>query len=277
MTPAGGRRAAPIAIVVLLGAPEVLAESEPTFVNYEWTGSVPHGKIVTVTNVYGDVRARFGGYEDKVEVIGIIQHEPGADPRLAVSCLESKDGVTISVAPVGDAPVSLPNRVDLTVMVPDGAPLHAEVRDGLIETKGLRGDIECRARNGQIRIRSGFGGVVAQTDQGLVDVVLDPFDAAKPKLVTSTYGEVAVHIPEIADATVIAGTSGEITTDFSVEIEHRKDQEPDKVARARIGKGGQEVRIQNKQGKVKILSLQKVFVGTKDAAGSSHETDTDTD
>ncbi|MCP4899089.1 MAG: hypothetical protein GY906_19140, partial [bacterium] len=62
-----------------------------------WLGSVAEGGTFTVTNRFGDIRARFGGYEGKVEVIAMVQDFATEEPPLMLETAESKLGAEVTV------------------------------------------------------------------------------------------------------------------------------------------------------------------------------------
>jgi hypothetical protein len=76
---------------------------------------------------------------------------------------------------------------------------------------------------------------------------------------TTETGEIEVYLWEDADLDVRIATSGEISTDFSIDIEHRRFEEPGKHAVATVGKGGAELALRSKRGPVRLLRLQKYF------------------
>ena len=54
-------------------------------------------------------------------------------------------------------------------------------------------------------------------------------------------------------------TSGRISTDFSLEIEHLRFEEPGKHGTATLGKGGPGLTIVSKRGAISLLRQQKFF------------------
>jgi hypothetical protein len=63
---------------------------------------------------------------------------------------------------------------------------------------------------------------------------------------------------------VAIATSGEISTDFSLTIDHRRFEEPGKQAVAIIGDGGPQLSLYSKRGRVRLLRLPRHFKPDQD-------------
>src|SRR6185503_15415425 len=119
-------------------------------------------------------------------------------------------------------------------------------------------------------ITGALGDLDARSVRGPILATLDPWVPEHARKLSSLTGDLVVYLPEGAAAEVSAATSGEITTDFSIEITHVADAEPSKHALARIGGASghaSPVSIETRQGQVKILRLQKVFATTLSGDG----------
>jgi hypothetical protein len=224
--------------------------------------------LVTVDNPYGDVRLRFGGREPQLEVAAVLQQlckdgrrlevtvRPASDPA-AVSvrvALVSKDGApaqdVVSRAELGQS------RADLFVLVPAvGLAVRAEARDGLLECRGVRADVELSTRAGTIDCRGVKGRITATSDRGEIKVVLVPGATDLPQVLTTTTGDISVFASDAADLDVVLSSSGELTTDFSVDIEHHDHEEPGKVATATVGAGGHALEMRSKRGHLQLRRL----------------------
>jgi len=241
---------------VLGGPPEDEAVAKES---RQWMESVRAGGTLRVENPYGDVYARFGGYEDKVEILATLQHlDPG--PRLEVERDEVDSGLRVRVRPGSGeegGSSATRNRVDLVVFVPQGARLDVETREGKIEAKGLRSDLVASSISGDIRIRGIEGHVQAKSARGRLSATLESGVTDRGQALSSETGEIEVHLWEDADLDVYIATSGEITTDFSIEIEHRRHEEPGKHATAKVGSGGPGLTLRSRRGDIRLLRLQK--------------------
>ena len=85
-----------------------------------------------------------------------------------------------------------------------------------------------------------------------------------PQSLSTATGAVTVFVPADADLDFGITTSGAITTDYSLDIEHHDHQEPDKIASARIGAGGPKLTLASTRGSV---ALRRVAVPGLPAPG----------
>ena len=242
-----------------LAAPDGGKDGTRGIERFEWLGTLNSGQNIQVDNPYGDVRLRFGGYEHQVEVLAALQHlSPGA-PRLLVQ-VDPDGAVLLVTVRYNDSEGGTDDgRADLVIFVPEGAGLSVRTRDGLIEAKGLKGDQQLTTVTGNLRVKPSEGVVKASTERGAINATFDPGKATGTHELTSVTGDISVYLSEHAHMLVEAETSGEISTDFSLEIEHFPLKEPGKRALARIGKGRQELHVRSKRGRIRLLRLQKDF------------------
>ena len=230
----------------------------------QWFEAIDSGDRVHVQNPFGNIYARFGGYENQVEILATVQRLDLARPELVVD-IERVDGVLeVLVRPgvaEGGGPTSdkQAGRVDLVVFVPLGARLDARTEHDLIEAKGLRGDVVASSLTGNIRLRSIEGRIRAETTGGSISAMLVTGATDETQELTTETGEIEVHLGEDSDVEVKIATSGEISTDFSLDIEHHRFQEPGKHAVATIGEGGSLISLRSKRGRVRLLRTQKYF------------------
>lgn len=240
-----------LVLLLLLGG-SALAQpsSEPSWKKQtlEWLETVRAGGRVRVVNPMGRIYARFGGYENKVEVLATIQ-VPDGQPAPEVSVRGTDSGLEIATAR-GDA-----GRVDVVVFIPVGLSLDAEADNDNIEIKGIRGDVVASSRTGDIRIRSVQGRVRAKTVRGQISVALVADATREPQSFVTETGDIEVYVSADANTEVRIATSGEISTDFSLNIEHRSLEEPSKHAVAIVGEGGAEMTLTSKRGRVRLLRL----------------------
>lgn len=248
-------------VVVAAGSVAIAASSGPTVERTSWKGRA--GGTIHVENLLGDVRARRADQDLEVEVFATLQQFPGA--QLRVEAREVPDGVEVEVLLDGALGPDAPARADLVLFVPDGAKLDVETSAGLVECKKLRGDVAASTGAGEVRVTGAFGNLDVRTVRGSILATLDPWTAGRTRSLGSMTGDIVAYLPEGIDADVSAATSGEISTDYSIEISHVLDAEPTKRARARIGLEARKdspLSIQTLQGQVKILRIQKVFSTT---------------
>ena len=222
----------------------------------QWFEPVETGQTVRVVNRYGNIYARFGGYENRMELLATVQTLDPERPDLEVRRTPTDDGgLDVSVEDPAPNSSGKRGRIDLVVFVPEGIALQAETEGDLIEVKGLHGDVHVRTVTGDVRIREVDGRVNVTTDRGEVSVALESAVTLQPQELVSRTGNIELHVWEDADFDVDLRTSGQITTDFSLQIEHRRFEEPGKIATTVIGEGGPRLAVSSKRGQIKLLRL----------------------
>jgi len=253
---------------IVLGT--ILGQQQPVAVEKAWEKissqsfeTIEAGSRIRVVNPFGSIHARFGGYENQVEILATVQRLEGgpSGPQVLISLAE--DGVldvTTAPGPEPDPPEGSRSRVDLVLFVPEGAALDAETREGQIDVKGLKGDLTARSEKGDIRIRSVEGRVRAKTARGRIEASLETGVTSESQDFSTETGDIAVYLWEDANVEIDIATSGEIGTDFSINIEHRRYEEPGKHAVATVGQGGSKLSLYSKRGGVRLLRLQRELV-----------------
>ena len=236
--------------------------------NQQWLEAIEPGGVVRVFNPYGNVYARFGGYEHEVELQATVQRLEPERPGLAVEVARAGSGLEVRVGyPAGsdgsridaDGPIDTRDRIDLVIFVPEETTFDVETIDGRIEAKGLHSDVNAASKTGEIMLRKLGGRVRVTNERGRVSAMLQTGVTDRPQEIVTVTGEIEVHVWEDANLDVKVATSGEISTDFSMTIEHRRFEEPGKHAAAVVGKGGPKLTLRSKRGRVRLLRLQKNF------------------
>ncbi len=250
--------------VLMVGVGSMSAED---FQRSNWKGPIGEAGVVRVENPFGDVRLRHGGDDGEVEVAAVLQQLRPDGVHLETRVLEkdgalvisvvwaSKPGVEVPVRPEGDR-----SRADLAVMVPSGSEIVVDAPDGLVESRGVHGDADFRTRTGNIRVHRHFGAVSASTETGSIEAVVLRGETDQNQVFESLTGAIEIWVSADAKHRVTLTTSGSITTDFTLEISHRDDHEPDKVGRAVLGGGGPEIRMESRRGS---LALRRVAQSRK--------------
>ena len=222
---------------------------------------VSPGDSLHVVNPFGDVHARFGGYEDQAEILATSQRLETDRPELEVRL--SREGTRADVLVAYSAPaderVGTRDRIDLVVFVPQGVALDVRTHDGRIEVKGLHGDVTASSLTGSIQVRSVSGRVRAKSARGDIVAHLETGVTGEPQDLSTETGNIEVWLWEDANLDVDLRTSGEISTDYSLSVEHQRFEEPSKHAVAVAGEGGTALSLKSKQGNVRLLRLFKHF------------------
>jgi hypothetical protein len=146
------------------------------------------------------------------------------------------------------------------LFVPQGSPVDIETERDDVEIKGVESDVTVRSIEGDLRLRSIGGRISAKTARGAIAATLETGVTDEPQSLATETGPIEVHLWEDADLQVEIATSGVISTDFSIEIEHRRFEEPGKRAHAVIGAGSARLVLRSNRGPVSLLRLERETV-----------------
>ncbi len=245
-------------------AEDVAPFEEETFrkENERWIENVETGKTIYVVNPYGNVYARFGGYDNELELLAAIQRLDPSRRQLEVVRSRTDGNLRIEVKEKADDRAdaqATKDRIDVVLFVPLGSTLDAQTEFGLIEVKGLKSDLIATSLTGNMRLRGIRGRIQAKSARGEISAALVTGGTTDGQEFTSETGDIEIYLEEDADIDVHIATSGEITTDFSLQIEHRRFEEPGKYATARVGEGGPKLSVRSKRGRAKLMRQIKPY------------------
>ena len=253
-----GKRSPTSGVVVLwILAVSTPCGSHPTLEHQQSKRTVPAGQAVVIKNLYGDVRAR-SGEGSTLEAYAVIQNLDPATPAPAMS-IEQKEGATVVEVNLAESPPSKPDRADLVVYVPPGSPVRIITKNGLAEVKGFEGDVTVETTSGQISLRGVGGQLQARSDNGNIMAEVKSSPAVHKHEFITTTGNIELWLWEDLQAGIRVETSGQITTDYSIEIIRNEDSEPDKLGKAVLGKGGTAIHAVSKRGNILLLRMIKQF------------------
>jgi hypothetical protein len=214
---------------------------------------------VTVANPFGDLLVRTSDRPEVYLLANTQRHRD--DPReLVVEARQEPGTLSIAIgfgavepqrAPAEIPAAWVPRRCDVTVFVPRSAATHFSTREGLLEIRGTIEPTEAETWSGDLRLRI-LGPVTAHTEHGDVLVQFRRTDWALPVAISTVSGEIRVEMPEGGGAEVALATRGEITSDYSTEVE-RQEGSLLKRARLVVGGGGGSLRLDSYQGAIKVL------------------------
>jgi len=212
---------------------EALTMAEP--LRRDDSFKLPAGQAIQVDNAYGSVYLRFGGYEDQLDIRSTVQQPDGA---AAIDFQPATRDGRFEVVPRLPNGVALAQgqRIDLVLYVPKGHPLTVRTGFGVIESRGVKSDIDLVADTGDIAVRGTDGTVQARTSEGKIEVTFE--GTARPGSVqrlSSRTGNIAVIVSDTLDAEVRLSTSQQFATDYSLNVEHLDGKEPNKIATAVVG------------------------------------------
>lgn len=196
---------------------------------------LPEGQPIQVENPYGSVYLRFGGYEHQLDIRSTVQQPEGAP--VIVFQPAARDGrfEAVPQLPKGVA-LAEGQRIDLVLYVPQGHPVTARSVFGVVESRGMKSDIDLGTDSGDIAVRGTDGTVQARTGDGRIEVTLE--GSARPGSVqrlSSRTGSIAINVSDALNAEVRMSTSQQFATDYSLTVERRDGEEPNKIAIAVVG------------------------------------------
>jgi DUF4097 and DUF4098 domain-containing protein YvlB len=140
----------------------------------------------------------------------------------------------------------------MVVLVPTGLTVRARTDRGLLESVGLESDVDLESAAGDVRVRSTNGRVTAHSERGEISAMLVGGATEAPQRLTSVTGAIEVWVSDGSALNVTMATSGRLISDFSMVVEHRDHEEPDKVATARVGSGGHSLEVRSRRGDVAL-------------------------
>lgn len=225
---------------------------EPSPDRRDFAATLAAGETVSIDNPYGDVRLRFGGYANALEIHAVVQQPPGAS-EIAMQPVDDKTRYLFAPRLPAGALLAEGQRIDLVAFVPLGHAVVASTEQGLIESRGVRGDVHLSSVAGDIAIRGTQGRVQAVTGAGNIEA---SFDAAPPdskQRLQTTTGNIVLAIDDHLDAALELATSGVFATEFSLDVERLPGQEPNKRARAVVGADEARVDIESRRGEIRLL------------------------
>ena len=221
---------------------------------FEWEGGLDDATVISVENGLGDVRAR-GSEQGTLSVLAVLQYPEDDRSPPMVDVVRDGTRITVRVLP---AATPSPNaasgprpRVDLSLFVPPGIRLVVSTQDGLVEAKGLENDVEARSIRGDLRLVTS-GSVRAMSERGDVTVHWTGAEWATPPSIETVTGAIELWMPRDANALVAIETAGLISTDYTLEVEHRDDRAA-KRATARLGNARTKIDVRSARGDVRLL------------------------
>lgn len=206
---------------------------------------------IRIDNPYGDVRVRFGGYEQVLEWRTVAQN--GDAPHKIAVTGNAEAAFLISARLPAGVLLSPGQRLEITAYVPEGHDLEVVTERGLIEVRGLRGSLKARSVAGHITFRGIEGLVDVETGAGNIEGQLDPPPAGSQQRIATSTGNILLGLVDGLNAQLTMASSGVFATEFSVKIDPQPGQEPNKSAVAVIGKPESNIEVVSKRGEIRLL------------------------
>ena len=209
------------------------------------------GLPVRIDNPYGDVRLRFGGYEESFEWHTVTQ-DMGSSNKIAINTSTDAELLISARLPAGTA-LAIGQRVDITVYVPIGHDVEVLTERGLIEARGIQANLKVRSTSGDIALRGVTGRLDLETGAGNIEAQLEPAAAGSQQRIATSTGNIMLGLTEGLNAALQLATSGVFATEFSVQVEGQSGQEPNKRGHVAIGKPDAQIEISSKRGEIRLL------------------------
>jgi hypothetical protein len=236
------------------------APREVAIERLEWSRAVDGAEPITaieIRNDFGDIRARPAGDRTLVASMVVQRLDPGPQ-RVGYSVERRGSTVALVVGYPGRVQDADPlprkdgyDRLDLAIYIPAGVALRAHTTRGLVEARGLRGDVEAATLDGSILL-SASGTIRARTDTGdlTATVSAEAFGAPGPPLLFETRsGAINLILPAEGNAEVRVETSAAVTS--KVDLRRRAAGARTK-ATATLGAGERLVLVRSDTGRVHI-------------------------
>ena len=268
----GGCASTPVAPRDTRADTATIAHAQNELIRQDVSATLNAAQPVAIDNPYGDVRLRFGGYKDEIEIHAVAQKP---DKASSIVLLPGTVDGTYRIAPrlPPDTLIVDGQRLDLVVFIPLGHAVSARTESGMIESRGIRAAIDLRSTSGNIAIRGTKGEIHAQTGPGTIEASLLHAPSGSHQRIATSTGSIVLAVNDDLDARVQMSTSALFATEYSLQIERLTGQEPNKRAIASIGEPKSEVVVESRRGEIR---LQR-WTGFRTADGRPVEEDEDAD
>ncbi len=186
--------------------------------------------------------------------------DPRGRRRSAVVSLAVPSGTRVEVGAVGAAatvsgiggPAEVRGVSGDTTLVGLSGPVRADTVSGNVEAQALTGDLRFHSVSGDLTVVEAGSSVRAESVSGSMIVDLDPGCGATDVGLTSVSGEIAIRLPQPADAHVEANTaSGAVSNAF--EDLRVAGQWGAKRITGRLGAGSGRLRATTVSGSIALL------------------------
>ena len=238
------------------------------------------GQAMVVDNPYGNVSARFGGFEHKAETHAVMQ-EPAGAMHIELKPDQDSNG-RYRLAPHLPAGTALADgqRLDLAVLVPEGHALSVHTEQGQIEVRGVHGDLQLSSAAGDIKLRGIKGVVQAETAEGSIEAALGTAPRKSHQRLATRTGEIKVGVDDELDAQVDMATSALFATEYSLKVTPRPGEEPNKRARTVIGANAASLVLESRRGQISVFRRSNFIAkggASSTGRGSKQEEQEDND
>ena len=232
-----------------------LAASSAAAQDFQKTYELGAGGRVQISNISGDIVVT--GYEGSAILVTATKEGRDRD-RVEVEDLSSGNRVQVKVRYPErcnncEASVNFQVKVPRT-MTYDFDGINSV--SGSIEISGISGRLKAASVSGEVKIKDVSGTVNASSVSGEVNVEITKLAGDDDMKFSSVSGAVDVRIPANLDATVNMSTlSGDLKTDFPLEVKKRERDSPGMSASGRLGDGSRRLHLSSVSGSVSLTRM----------------------
>ena len=232
-----------------------LTAGSATAQDFQKAYEIGAGGRVQISNISGDIVVT--GYEGRAILVTATKVGRDRD-RVEVEDLSSGNRVQVKVR----YPVRCNNceaSVDFQVQVPRSMTYDFDGINsvsGSVTISGISGKLQAASVSGEVKIKDVSGTVNASSVSGEVDVEITKLAGDDDMKFSSVSGTVDVRIPSNLDATVNMSTlSGDLKTDFPLEVKKREKYSPGTSASGRLGDGTRRLHLSSVSGSVSLTRM----------------------
>jgi hypothetical protein len=133
--------------------PDDEMSEERVLEEFRWHGRVDDGRMLEVTGINGSLRAEIGDV-DEVDLVAFKRGLPTSRRSVVVRVSASRKGIAVVAETLEGRPVGPEVRVDVVMRVPVGVRLLTRLPAGRLDTYGVHGVLELRAREEESAMES---------------------------------------------------------------------------------------------------------------------------
>lgn len=248
------------------------AASAITAIRSDYEVVLKPGQAIVVDNPYGNVSARFGGFEHKAETHAVLQEPAGAMHIDLKPGQDSAGRYTLSPRLPAGATLAQGQRIDLALFVPEGHALSVHTQQGQIDVHGVHSNVQLRSEEGDINLRGIKGVIVAETGDGSIEAALGTAPRKASQRLATRTGEIKIGVDDHLDAALDMATSGLFATEYSLKVTRKPGEEPNKRAQAVIGEAHSRLLLESKRGQISVFRRAKfTATGSQPSAAQDRE------
>jgi hypothetical protein len=232
-----------------------LAAGSASAQDFQKSYEIGAGGRVQISNISGEIVVT--GYEGSAILVTATKVGRDRD-RVEVEDLSSGNHVQVKVR-YPERCNNCEASVDFQVKVPRSMNYDFDGINsvsGSLTISGISGRLKAASVSGEVKIKDVSGTVNASSVSGEVEVEITKLSGDDDMKFSSVSGAVDVRIPANLDATVNMSTlSGDLKTDFPLEVKKREKYSPGMSATGRLGDGSRRLHLSSVSGSVSLTRI----------------------